>query len=377
MPYPRWCLRPKTYLTVIRIIINVSLFTLVYLTVFGYPPVRIGDSLGLNVSSNPLVLGLIFDLPVVGWLSYRVWKNGLTRNVLRAVYAWLGVSFIALMALIPWEVLVWVSGIPQPLSGALALGVVGVLVAWGITNANRFRIKRFSLSSPKLTAPLRLVHVSDVHIGSRRPQFLHSVVQIINHQKPDVVAITGDLIDFEGIQAEDLSALADLAAPSYFCIGNHERYVDCDAICERLRALGVNVLRNESIASNAIGFVGIDDADDKRQVGKQLASIEWAKDTFSVLLYHRPDDFESAAKHGFDLMLAGHTHNGQIAPFNYLVKTQFPQIAGLYEEGDSRLYVSTGTGTWGPPLRLGSVNEIAVFDLAPTTASGLPKESQS
>ena len=71
----------------IRIIINVSLFTLAYLTVFGYPPVRIGDSLGLNVSSNPLVLGLIFDLPVVGWLSYRVWKNGLTRNVLRAVYA--------------------------------------------------------------------------------------------------------------------------------------------------------------------------------------------------------------------------------------------------------------------------------------------------
>ena len=89
---------------------------------------------------------------------------------------------------------------------------------------------------------------------------------------------------------------------------------------ERLRSHGVTVLRNESITSNAIGFVGIDDAEDKQQVGKQLAGIERAKDTFSVLLYHRPDDFESAAGHGFDLMLAGHTHNGQIAPFNYLVK---------------------------------------------------------
>ena len=91
--------------------------------------------------------------------------------------------------------------------------------------------------------------------------------------------------------------------------------------------------------------MGIDDAEDKQQVGKQLAGIERANDTFSVLLYHRPDDFESAAGHGFDLMLAGHTHNGQIAPFNYLVKKRFPQIAGLYEQGNSRLYVSTGTGT--------------------------------
>ena len=146
---------------------------------------------------------------------------------------------------------------------------------------------------------------------------------------------------------------------------------------ERLRSHGVTVLGNEPITSNAIGFVGIDDADDKQQVGKQLAGIERAKDTFPVLLYHRPDDFESAAEHGFDLMLAGHTHNGQIAPFNYLVKKRFPQIAGLYDQGNSRLYVFTGTGTWGPPLRLGSVNEIAVFDLAPTEIDGPSKGPQS
>ena len=106
---------------------------------------------------------------------------------------------------------------------------------------------------------------------------------------------------------------------------------------ERLRSHGVTVLGNEPITSNAIGFVGIDDADDKQQVGKQLAGIERAKDTFSVLLYHRPDDFESAAGPGFDLMLAGHTHYGQIAPFNYLVKKRFPMIASLYEQENSRL----------------------------------------
>ena len=112
-----------------------------------------------------------------------------------------------------------------------------------------------------------------------------------------------------------------------------------------------------------VQLLGIDDAEPKTQVGKVLPYLTPLPDKFRILLYHRPDGAQDAADWGAHLMLCGHTHNGQIVPFNYLVRRVFPRICGLYDVDALKLYVSPGTGTWGPTLRLGSSSEITLIQL--------------
>jgi uncharacterized protein len=337
----------------------------VYFVIFGYAPLRIADFLIPNSQPSSWILAIILVAPAAAWLSYRPWHNSITRTALRGAYLWLGVCFVALMILLPFEVIAWLADLRPPVAGQIALCAVALTCTLALANAFRFRIREVDIRSDKLTQELRLVHISDVHIGSRHPGFLARVVDKVREMRPDLVAITGDLVDFEGVSGDDLSPLAKIDVPVYFCIGNHERYVDCDAICARLEAHGVIVLRNACALEGTITFVGIDDAEGKTQVSQQLPNIERPSEPFTVLLYHRPDDFEAAAQSGIDLMLCGHTHNGQIVPFNFAVKRVFPRIAGLYEHAGAKLYVSPGTGTWGPPLRLGSVNEITLLKLGP------------
>ena len=163
----------------------------------------------------------------------------------------------------------------------------------------------------------------------------------------------------------ELQSLGDLKARTLFCIGNHERYADLDKITDIVQRLGIVTLRQDYHTEDELHFIGIDDADDPDQVARHLPEIYRDQSRFNVLLYHRPQGWEAAISHGIDLKLSGHTHNGQIFPFNWIVKQQFPRIRGLYREGGSHLYVSSGTGTWGPLMRLGSMNEISLFSIVP------------
>jgi hypothetical protein len=174
--------------------------------------------------------------------------------------------------------------------------------------------------------------------------------------------ITGDLIDFAGISRIELAPLGEFSTAAYFAIGNHERYVDLAAIDERLRALGVIVLRDEAVTSGPFQFIGIDDVDAAARIPAALSRIKLSPHHYSVLLYHRPDGFDAAADKGIALMLAGHTHAGQLIPFNLIVKSIYPRMRGLFELNGSRLYVSPGTGTWGPILRIGSRSEITLIE---------------
>ncbi|MEM7257593.1 MAG: hypothetical protein AAF404_09415, partial [Pseudomonadota bacterium] len=114
----------------------------------------------------------------------------------------------------------------------------------------------------------------------------------------------------------------------------------------------------------------VDDTDNPAHAAQQLATIPVDADRFSVLLYHRPDGWTAARKHGIDLMLAGHTHAGQIWPFGLLVKRQFPQMAGYFSQEQQHMFVSQGTGTWGPTLRFGTRCEMTVIDLQPEKGKG-------
>ncbi|MGI9500915.1 MAG: metallophosphoesterase, partial [Geminicoccaceae bacterium] len=179
--------------------------------------------------------------------------------------------------------------------------------------------------------------------------------------------LTGDIIDASAVRSEDLNALGAVSCPIYFAIGNHERYIDLDAVIAMMRSQGVDLLRSEAMIHGRLQIIGIDDADNPDQVSDHLPEIALSDDHYRILLYHRPDGWQSARQAGIDLMLAGHTHGGQIWPFNYVVKRRFEHLIGLFSRDGRHLYVSPGTGCWGPIMRLGTRSEMTVIDLVPAT----------
>ena len=280
---------------------------------------------------------------------------------------WLGIGFVMLCLVVPGELLRLF--LPDQTVAAAVLLVTLGFCMFGAWFSRQLDVRHMNLSSDRLEQPLRVIQISDVHIGSRSDRFLKQVVDRINSENPDLVVITGDLVDSSSVDQNALSALGELTASCFFVPGNHDRWVDLDALVTALENLGVVVIRNSEVEVKGIRIIGIDDADNPRQVANVLPQIIRDSERFSILLYHRPHGWEDAVRYGIDLKLSGHTHNGQIFPFNYLVRRMFPRIVGLFERDGRWLYVSPGTGTWGPFLRIGSRNEITCFNLCPTVLS--------
>ncbi len=347
------------------------MFLLIVSLVFGlvmvYPPLRLATWLLPAASLPPYLAPLLFAVPFalrfVHERSHQPWS----RDLSAVVMTWLGICFIALCLLLPVEILVAAQWLQPQLAATIVVSLVGVLSAYGIYNAQRLSVRTVNIRAPLNLRGSTIVQISDVHIGSRRPNFLKPIVAQINQLQPDVVVITGDLIDMRGITPEDLQPLSQIQAPCFFCIGNHERYVDVDNICARLQTLGIFVLRNQTtrhpLGSGTVQFIGIDDAESRSQVRREINKLHPDEEAYRILLYHRPDGAKDARQWGIDLMLTGHTHRGQIVPFNFLVKRVFPQYYLSYDVDGMHLYVSPGTGTWGPILRLGSKCEVTLFRL--------------
>ena len=345
----------------------------VYYLIFGYAQLTAAWLvLPAWCPAAPELLVLLIG-PAAGWLIHQVWRNGVTRWLLRAVYLWVGLGFLLLCVAVPIHLL-RLLGLPAEGAALLLVLAYGPLAIWSIVNAHLLMVRKVEIASPKLHCPVRLAQVSDIHIGSRGPGFLPRTVHVVNALEPDAVLVTGDLIDLMNLPVDALDSIGALSASAYFVIGNHERYIGSDEVCTRLEALGVTVLRNARANQGPLRIIGIDDAEARNQVARELARIgvgDHGPSAFTILMYHRPDGVEDAARAGVDLMLCGHTHNGQMVPFNWIVKCFFPHVAGRFDTDGMVLYVSPGTGTWGPTMRLGSANEITMFELSPLPARTL------
>ena len=337
---------------------------LFYFGTLIYPLLRIWELLAGELPGTPTLMVIMVG-PLLGRLSYEFFPGVITRWLSSAALTWLGICFMAFPLVLSFELARLVVPLePFTWGLVLAAGLAGIGMA-AFANAQLVTVRRIRIRAAQAPAGLRMVQISDVHVGSRSGRFLARVVRKVNALNPDVVVITGDLIDFRDISSEELASLATLNAPAWFIIGNHERYVDVEEICDRLRAHGINVIRNGTASHRNIQFIGIDDAEPKSQVRRELRQLDPDPDAYRILLYHRPDGADDAAEWGAHLMLCGHTHNGQIIPFNFIVRRVFPRIRGLYEVDGMSLYVSPGTGTWGPILRMGSRSEISLFTLGP------------
>lgn len=331
--------------------------------VLVYPPLRLASLLLPGWNAPVWLAPALFLLPIGLRVIHEQANHAWSRAVSAVVLTWLGVCFVMLCLLIPAEFVLLTPWFTSQQIGYVVAALTLLIWLYSVYNALRLHVRTVDLKAHPSARDKRLVQISDVHIGSRQPGFLRPIVDRVNALNPDYTLITGDLIDMHGIDQQSLAPLGELNSPTLFCIGNHERYVDLEDICTRLTNLGVEVLRNTSVIKNDLQFIGIDDAERRDQVERHLRAFSPADDTFKVLLYHRPDGAEAAAEWGADLMLTGHTHRGQIFPFNFLVKKVFPRLYQSYQVGGMHLYVSPGTGTWGPVMRLGSKCEITLFRL--------------
>lgn len=265
------------------------------------------------------------------------------------------------------------------LAGTAAL-VAGTLGLWSLRSGlGRVMIKRVEVALSRLPPALsgtRIVQLSDVHVGPTiRRSFIETIVAQCNQLTPDLVVITGDLVDgsVEELR-EHVAPLAELRAKYgvFFVTGNHEYYSGAADWCSELERLGVRVLRNERVSigdeSASFDLAGVDDHSAKgfgdghgQDLPKALSGRDQGREL--VLLAHQPRTIFEAKEHGVGLQLSGHTHGGQLWPWTYLVRLQQPVVAGLARFDKSLVYVSRGTGYWGPPMRLGAPSEIAELTL--------------
>jgi uncharacterized protein len=214
----------------------------------------------------------------------------------------------------------------------------------------------------------RAALISDVHLGHvRNGSFLRRMIAKILQEEPDAIFIAGDLYDGTAIDAHNAAApLSQLKAPHgvYFVAGNHEQFGDDSKYLNAVAAAGVRVLRNEKIDLDGLQLVGVpyNHASNDGSLASVLRRVPLDRERASILLTHAPDHPEVAEAAGFSLQLSGHTHLGQFIPWSWFARRIYRQfVYGLSRIGGMQVFTSSGAGTWGPPLRLGSNPEIVVL----------------
>ena len=254
----------------------------------------------------------------------------------------------------------------------LVLGTI-LLVIKSFSNAYRIKIKKYTVAIkhlPHAWEGKRVIHISDVHLGPiLREDFFHRVINKVKELNPDAVFLTGDL--FDGAESDFSwvnSPLNDLNAPLglYYSLGNHDFILGAEKVINLLLGENITVLSNRMVEKEGLQIIGLDftpdrDFDMKRAV---LAHTGYSAEKPSIFLFHEPKDTVKSEGVGIDLQLSGHTHGGQMFPFNFLARYFYHNHShGIYKRHDYTLSVTAGVGTWGPPMRTGSNSEIVVLTL--------------
>ena len=250
-------------------------------------------------------------------------------------------------------------------------GVAVVAGLYGVFNANWTRITRTTVrlaNLPEAWRGRRAALISDVHLGHvRNGSFLRRMVAKILREEPDAIFIAGDLYDGTAIDAgRAAEPLNKLTAPHcvYFVAVNHEQFGDDSKYLNAITAAGVRVLSNEKVEVDGLQIIGVPyrNATQHGHLASVLEDVRLDRDRASILLTHAPDYPEIAEAAGVSLQLSGHTHVGQFIPWSWMARRIYRQfVYGLSRIGKMQVFTSSGAGTWGPPLRLGSNPEIVVL----------------
>ncbi len=344
-----------------------------------------------------IFIAFLASLPVLALPLTRSLPRGLARPIAFVAYGWLGTLFFLVVTLAAIDVVRLVSLLSKnardertdptrraAISRALA-AVAGTFAAgasaWGVGSViAQLEVKRQRVPLSRLPREmdgLTIAQLTDIHVGPTvGREFVERIVERTNALGADVIVITGDLVDGSVAQLrEHVAPLGELRAPLgvYFCTGNHEYYSGVEAWVAHLATLGIRTLRNERVelrkGDAVIDLVGVEDWSSRPRDGQgrghDLTRAMEGRDVSreAVLLAHQPRSIVEAAALGVGLQISGHTHGGQIMPFNFLVRLQQPYVLGLHKHESAWIYVSGGTGYWGPPMRVGVPAEIAHLTL--------------
>ncbi len=334
-------------------------------------PTRLGST------SKLVVVFALLSVSFVGssLLAFRYY-NIFVRALYTLAGIWLGfLNFLFLGSLAAWFVYAGVRITRINWSSrnivAAIFGIAVITSLYGTANAFFLRVRRIDISLPNLPSAWRgrtAALVSDTHLGPvRGPGFSQRIVARLNQLNPDVVFITGDFYDGTAVDVITCaSPLAQLNARfgAFFVTGNHEEFTNAARYIEALSNAGVRVLQNEKVDVEGLQIVGIP----YHQMGRPENFSAALRDTSidparaSILLIHAPNRLWEAEKAGISLQLSGHTHKGQFFPWTLAVKRIYKQFGyGLHTLGNMLVYTTSGAGTWGPPVRLGSDPEIVLF----------------
>ena len=343
-------------------------------------------------------VGLYLAIPGTFYVS-RARDVAFRRLLAMPGYLWLGVVFILFTLLAGTDVVRLIGSLLERLlgetppsdperrvavarlfAGGVAFVGSGAALAAIRSGLGPVEVKDVRVRLDRLPKELHgttIVQLSDVHVGPTIGRdFIERIVAQVNALSPDLVAITGDLVDGSVTElAEQVAPIASLKSRygTYFVTGNHEFYSGRSSWIRQLTSMGVRVLANErvSVGNGAASFdlAGVEDHDGARfgapsDVAKAVAGRDSSREL--VLLAHQPRSAFEADRHGVGLQLSGHTHGGQIWPWSYFVYLQQPVVAGLSRVGRTLVYVSRGTGYWGPPMRLHAPAEITRIVLEST-----------
>jgi hypothetical protein len=362
-----------------------SIYTLINLYIFirGWEVVPENTSVRLGYVVLFLILFLSF---IAGRFLERAALSRFSSALVWIGSFWLGAMvyfcFILLVIDIMWlmnsivpllPLFLIASGEAKEVTPMIVIGFVILVVIAGYINALKPRVKTLDLTIPKNVNPtkaLNIVVASDIHLGTLICKSrLERIVEKINSLNPDLVLLPGDVVDEDlgPVIRENLGETLRKIKSKYGVIavtGNHEYIGGVEEACRYLTDHGITVLRDNSMKiDNGITIVGREDASIRQFAQKRRKSLEELMENADtshpvILMDHQPFRLEEAEKNGVDLQLSGHTHHGQLWPFNFITKRVYELSWGYKKKGNTHFYVSSGVGTWGPPIRTGNRPEI-------------------
>ncbi|PYX46999.1 MAG: hypothetical protein DMG79_14940 [Acidobacteria bacterium] len=358
-----------SFIVIIQTVLFAAHILLYQTWTFSHPQ---AGSLGIKLA----LAGLSLSFVSASLLAYR-YTNAVVRAFYKISAVWMGVfSFLFIASLLSWTIfsIARVAGWPvnfhPPAEALLGIGIV--LGMFGVFNAGWTRITRATVQLANLPPEWRgrkAALISDVHLGHvRNGNFLRRMVAKILLEQPDAIFIAGDLYDGTAIDARRAAEpLKQLTAPHgvYFVAGNHEQFGDDSKYLQAIAAAGVRVLSNEIVDVDGLQIIGVpyNNATQRGHLAAVLRNLRWNRDRASILLVHAPDYPEIAEAAGISLQLSGHTHLGQFIPWSWMARRVYRQfVYGLSRIGKMQIFTSSGAGTWGPPLRLGSNPEIVMLE---------------
>lgn len=327
------------------------------------------------------LFGLIWLGPALSLtLSYLLGDRRLRSALHRLGECWFGVFLYLTLAFWLEALLLILAGAAgaevsekwRIMAGWLALAAFAVCYLGGVVNALRLRVRRYAISLP-LTRPLRLVLISDLHLGFfTGPRMLERISRAVLEQQPDGVLLAGDIFDMEyealrqPEQKRQTLAALSAKAPVFACGGNHDLLYRDPRKDAFISGSGIRLLADESTEWQGLTLLGRRDVMDGQRLPAEQVFVGLPQDKPVLVLDHSPEAYEEAWEHGASVVVSGHTHGGQTFPGNLLQRLLMPfPIYGHRRQEGRHLVVTSGAGFWGPPLRVGVSNEIAVLELTP------------